>query len=82
MIQYSEAAVINRGLAAYWMPAFAGMTSVWCAHALHLLHPEQPLASQKRQQWQQRQTEDGEMVAFNPLEQMNPQPFELIGADT
>ena len=82
MIQYSEALAINCDLAASWMPAFAGMTSVWCAHALHLLHPEQPLASQKRQQWQQRQTEDGEMVAFYPLEQMNPRPFKLIGADT
>ncbi|HMH98327.1 MAG TPA: hypothetical protein VK577_17380, partial [Bradyrhizobium sp.] len=61
MIQYSEAPMIDYGAAAYWMPAFAGMTSVWCAHALHLLHPEQPLASQKRQQRQQRQTEDGEM---------------------
>jgi len=45
---------------------------------LHPLHPEQPLASQKREQWQQRQTEDGEMIAVNPLEQMNPQPFKLI----
>jgi hypothetical protein len=82
MIQYSEALAINCGLAAYWMPAFAGMTSVWCAHALHLLHPKQPLASQKRKQRQQRQTENGEMIAIDPLEQMNPQPFELIGADT
>ena len=82
MIQYSEALAINRGLAAYRMPAFAGMTSVRCAHALHRLHPEQPLASQKREQRQQRQTEDGEMIAFNPFEQMNPQPFKLVGADT
>ena len=82
MIQYSEAPMIDYGGAAYWMPAFAGMTSVWCAHALHPLHPEQPLASQKREQWQQRQTEDGEVIAFNPFEQVNPQPFELIGADT
>jgi hypothetical protein len=82
MIQYAEALAIHCGLAAYWMPAFAGMTSVWCAHALHLLHPEQPLASQKGEQWQQRQTEDGEMIAFNPFEQMDAQPFKLIGPDT
>ena len=33
MIQYSEALVINCGDAAYWMPAFAGMTAILCLHA-------------------------------------------------
>ncbi len=47
-----------------------------------LSYTEQPLASQKREQWQQRQTEDGEVIAVDPFEQMNPQPFKLIGADT
>jgi len=28
MIQYSEAPMIDYGGAAYWMPAFAGMTAV------------------------------------------------------
>jgi len=28
MIQYAEAAVIDREFPAYWMPAFAGMTTV------------------------------------------------------
>jgi len=28
MIQYAEAAVIDRAFPAYWMPAFAGMTTV------------------------------------------------------
>jgi hypothetical protein len=28
MIQYATALVINRDLPAYWMPAFAGMTTV------------------------------------------------------
>ena len=44
-------------------------------------HAEQPLAAQKRKQLQQRQAEDGEMIAFDALEQMHPQPFELVGAD-
>ena len=48
---------------------------------VRISHTEQPLASQKREQWQQRQTEDGEMIAFDTLEQMDPQPFKLIGAD-
>jgi hypothetical protein len=28
MIQYSEAPVVDREAAAYWIPAFAGMTNV------------------------------------------------------
>jgi hypothetical protein len=55
------------------MPAFAGMTGVLCLHALFLpSYRKQPCASQKREQLQQRQTEDGEMIAFNTLEQMDP----------
>ncbi len=49
-------------------------------HALS--YTEQSLAPQVRKQWQQRQTEDGEMIAFDPLEQVNAEPFKLIGADT
>ncbi len=56
MMKYSEMLVFSRGLAAYWMPAFAGMTGVLCLHALLPLYRKQPLASQKREQWQQRQT--------------------------
>jgi hypothetical protein len=82
MIQYSETLVINRGGAAYWMPAFAGLTAVLCLHANALSYTEQSLAPQVRKQWQQRQTEDGEMIALNPLEQVNPQTFKLVGADT
>jgi hypothetical protein len=33
---------------------------------------QQTLASQKRKQLQQRQAEDGEMIAFDTLEQMHP----------
>src|SRR6266403_2229277 len=35
-------------------------------------HRKQPLASQKCEQWQQRQTENGEVISFNPFKQMNP----------
>src|ERR1700733_5984126 len=38
-------------------------------------------AAQKCQQRQQWQTENGEVVAFDMLEQMNSEPFDLIGAD-
>ena len=42
MIQYSETLVINRGGAAYWMPAFAGMTAVLCLHAMPFHTPSSP----------------------------------------
>jgi hypothetical protein len=50
--------------------------------AVRTSYTEQSLVPQVRKQWQQWQTEDGEMIAFNPLEQMNPQTFKLIGTDT
>jgi hypothetical protein len=34
--------VINRGGAAYWMPAFAGMTAVLCLHAMPFHTPSNP----------------------------------------
>ena len=45
------------------------------------LHTKQFGTSQKPQQWQQRQTEDGEVIALDMLEQMDAQPFKLVGAD-
>src|SRR3546814_4876880 len=39
------------------------------------------MAAKEAQQRQQRQTEDGEIVALDPAEELRPEPFELIGAD-
>jgi hypothetical protein len=33
MIQYSRALMIDREAAAYWIPAFAGMTARYCDYA-------------------------------------------------
>jgi hypothetical protein len=46
-----------------------------------LSYTEQPFAAQKTEQLYQRQTEDGEMIAFDAFEQMDTQPFELVSAD-
>ena len=42
---------------------------------------EQMLATQKAEQGQERQAQNGEVIALDPLEQMHAQAFELIGAD-
>ena len=39
------------------------------------------MATQKCEQGQERQAENGEVVALDPLEQMDAGAFELIGAD-
>ena len=48
-------------------------------------NPELPIhesrLAQIGEQRQQRQTENGEVVAFDALEQMHADAFELIGAD-
>jgi len=44
-------------------------------------HAEQPPAAQEREQLQQGQAEDGEKIALDMVEQMNPQPFQLVGTD-
>ena len=36
---------------------------------------------QEGEQRQQRQAEDGEVVALDPAEEMRAQPLELVGAD-
>jgi hypothetical protein len=38
-------------------------------------------AAQKRQQWQQRQSQNGKMIAVDTLEQMDAEPLQLVGAD-
>ena len=81
MIQYSETLVMSCGLTAYWMPASAGMTCILCLHPLHHSNTEQPLAAQEREQLQERQAEDGKMIAFDALEQMHSQSFQLVGTD-
>jgi hypothetical protein len=40
---------------------------------------KQGLTAEKPEQWQQRQAEDGEMIAIDPLEQMYAKAFELVG---
>ena len=63
------------------MQQYATQQDYYAKSLIDSVQTEQPFAAQKRQQWQQRQAEDGKMIAFEALEQMDPQPFELIGAD-
>ena len=42
---------------------------------------QQILAAQERQQRQEWQAENSEMVTLDPFEQMYTEPLELIGAD-
>src|SRR6266550_9377360 len=42
---------------------------------------QRPAAAQKAQQLEKRQPENGEMVAFHPLKQLNAHAFEPIGTD-
>src|SRR5437868_2215229 len=44
-------------------------------------HGQEFFAAQEGEQRQQRQAENGEMVAFDALEQMHAQSFELVSAD-
>ena len=47
----------------------------------HALAVDELVLPQEAEQRQQRQAEDGEIVAFDPLEQMNADALELIAAD-
>src|SRR6516165_9773309 len=42
-------------------------------------HAKQPLAAEKFKQRQHWQSEDGEMIALNPLKQMHPEALKLVG---
>src|SRR5205814_1303570 len=56
-------------------------SAFWSSFHFCLSDSKQPLAAQKGKQRQQRQAEDGEMIALDAVEQMHPEPFELISAD-
>ena len=54
---------------------------VVCCSLGMLSNSQQLLAAQECKQWQQRQAEDREVIAFEVIEEMYAEPLELIGAD-